>query len=111
MTAFFATDGAFTPGRVVLDTTGDGRPNDERFATRWLPPTLDPCEEADDPCSFGTCDPTLRLCTGEVDIWLVARDGRVIGRGFNQREKLQDPTAHAEMIALTAAAEHVGHWE
>ena len=41
---------------------------------------------------------------------LVVRDGRVIGRGFNQREKLQDPTAHAEMIALTAAAEHVGHW-
>lgn len=41
---------------------------------------------------------------------LVVRDGRVIGRGYNQREKLQDPTAHAEMIALTAAAGHVGHW-
>ena len=41
---------------------------------------------------------------------LVVRRGRVIGRGFNQREKLQDPTAHAEMIALTAAAEFIGHW-
>lgn len=41
---------------------------------------------------------------------LVEADGRVIGRGFNQREKLRDPTAHAEMIALTAAAEHVGNW-
>ena len=41
---------------------------------------------------------------------LVTRAGRVIGRGYNQREKLQDPTAHAEMIALTAAAAHVGHW-
>lgn len=41
---------------------------------------------------------------------LVERGGRVIGRGFNQREKLQDPTAHAEMLALTAAAADVGHW-
>ena len=41
---------------------------------------------------------------------IVVRDGHVIGRGRNQRELLQDPTAHAEMIALTAAAEHVGHW-
>ena len=41
---------------------------------------------------------------------LVVHRGRVIGRGYNQREKLQDPTAHAEMLALTAAAEYIGHW-
>ena len=41
---------------------------------------------------------------------LVVHGERVIGRGFNQREKLQDPTAHAEMIAITAAAEYIGHW-
>lgn len=41
---------------------------------------------------------------------VVARDGHIIGRGCNQREKLQDPTAHAEMLALTAAAQAVGHW-
>ncbi|MEW6197450.1 MAG: tRNA adenosine(34) deaminase TadA [Planctomycetota bacterium] len=41
---------------------------------------------------------------------VVVRDGRIIGRGYNQREKLQDPTAHAEMIALTAAAEYLGQW-
>jgi len=41
---------------------------------------------------------------------LVVRGNRVIGRGFNQREQLQDPTAHAEMIAITAAAEAIGHW-
>ena len=41
---------------------------------------------------------------------LVVRDGHIIGRGRNQREHLQDPTAHAEMIAITAAAEAVGHW-
>ncbi|MBW7905988.1 MAG: tRNA adenosine(34) deaminase TadA [Phycisphaerae bacterium] len=41
---------------------------------------------------------------------VVVRGGRIVGRGYNQREKLQDPTAHAEMIALTAAAADVGHW-
>jgi len=41
---------------------------------------------------------------------LVVHRGRVIGRGCNQREKLQDPTAHAEILALTAAAEYIGHW-
>jgi tRNA(adenine34) deaminase len=41
---------------------------------------------------------------------LVVHQNRVIGRGYNQREKLQDPTAHAEMLALTAAAEYIGHW-
>lgn len=41
---------------------------------------------------------------------LVVHEGHVIGRGYNQREQLQDPTAHAEMIALTAAAEYMGHW-
>ncbi|MBU0641595.1 MAG: tRNA adenosine(34) deaminase TadA [Planctomycetes bacterium] len=41
---------------------------------------------------------------------LVVHDGRIIGRGYNQREKLTDPTAHAEMLALTAAAEYLGQW-
>ncbi|MFH1746400.1 MAG: tRNA adenosine(34) deaminase TadA [Planctomycetota bacterium] len=41
---------------------------------------------------------------------VVVHEGYVIGRGYNQREKLQDPTAHAEMIALTAAAGYIGHW-
>ncbi len=33
--------------------------------------------------------------------------GIIIGRGYNQVETLNDPTAHAEMIALTAAASHL----
>lgn len=41
---------------------------------------------------------------------LIVHENRVIGRGWNQRERLQDPTAHAEMIAITAAAEAIGHW-
>lgn len=41
---------------------------------------------------------------------IVVHNQRIIARGWNQREKLQDPTAHAEMIALTSAASHVGSW-
>lgn len=48
---------------------------------------------------------------GDVPVGcVVAKDGRVIGRGRNQREVLQDPTAHAEMIAITSAAAEVGSW-
>lgn len=38
---------------------------------------------------------------------LVIHQGKIIGRGYNQTEMLQDPTAHAEMIAVTAAANHL----
>lgn len=37
-------------------------------------------------------------------------DGRVIGRGHNERELRNDPTAHAEVIALRQAADEVGSW-
>ncbi|HUU92185.1 MAG TPA: nucleoside deaminase, partial [Phycisphaerae bacterium] len=36
--------------------------------------------------------------------------GRIVGRAHNQREMLGDPTAHAEMIAITQAAEALGTW-
>lgn len=39
---------------------------------------------------------------------VVVHKGKIIGRGYNQIERLQDPTAHAEMIALTAASNHLG---
>jgi tRNA(adenine34) deaminase len=46
---------------------------------------------------------------GEVPIGaVVVWNGKVIGRGYNQVEKLNDSTAHAEMIAMTAAFNQVG---
>ncbi len=38
---------------------------------------------------------------------LIIHQNKIIAKGFNQIEKLQDPTAHAEMIAITAAASHL----
>jgi tRNA(adenine34) deaminase len=48
---------------------------------------------------------------GEVPIGAVAvLDGRILGRGRNRTVELQDPTAHAEMIALREAASSLGAW-
>ncbi|MDA1016586.1 MAG: tRNA adenosine(34) deaminase TadA [Planctomycetota bacterium] len=41
---------------------------------------------------------------------VIIHEGRVIAEAFNQRESLNDPTAHAEMIAITQAAETLGSW-
>jgi tRNA(adenine34) deaminase len=48
---------------------------------------------------------------GEVPIGaVIVHDDRVIAAAGNQRESLNDPTAHAEMIAITQAAETLGSW-
>ncbi len=48
---------------------------------------------------------------GEVPVGaILIQNGRIIGRGHNQREGLSDPTAHAEIIAITAAANFLGDW-
>src|SRR5947209_19847959 len=58
----------------------------------------------------------LRLATkaaasDEVPIGaVIAKNGRIIGRGYNQVEMLKDPTAHAEILAITQAAATVGDW-
>ena len=39
---------------------------------------------------------------------VIVNGGRIIGRGHNMVERLNDPTAHAEMIAITSATEAVG---
>jgi tRNA(adenine34) deaminase len=45
-----------------------------------------------------------------VGVVIVHRAQRVIASAHNQREQLHDPTAHAEMIAITQAAEVLGSW-
>lgn len=41
---------------------------------------------------------------------VIVKDGAVIAKAHNQVEMLQDPTAHAEIIAIGAAANHLGSW-
>lgn len=73
------------------------RPDQDAADRRWMALALDEARKA--------------LASADVPVGaVVERDGRIVGRGYNQRELLQDPTAHAEMIALTAAASQLGHW-
>jgi tRNA(adenine34) deaminase len=41
---------------------------------------------------------------------VVVKENKIIGRGYNQVEKLKDATAHAEMIAITSSSNHIGNW-
>ena len=48
---------------------------------------------------------------GEVPVGcVIVHENRIVGRGHNQRETLQDATAHAEMIAISAACQTLGTW-
>ena len=51
------------------------------------------------------------LAENEVPVGaVIVQRGRVIAAAHNQREQLRDPTAHADMIAITQAAESLGSW-
>lgn len=48
---------------------------------------------------------------GDVPIGcVIVYDGKIVGKAYNQREQLKDPTAHAEIIALTQASEYLQSW-
>ena len=65
-------------------------------------------------------EPFMRLALGEAALALehgdvpigavVVHEGEVIGAAHNEREVRHDPTAHAEVLALRAAAAHLGSW-
>lgn len=79
-----------------------GRPGEVRSPEgddeRWMETAL---EEAD-----------LAAVHGDVPVGcvVVGPTGAVLGRGHNRREADQEPSAHAEIIALRAAAAAIGHW-
>jgi tRNA(adenine34) deaminase len=86
-------------------------------------PWLSPYSNAFYPCyNFGVVDDEFWMALaleearlapehGDVPIGaLVVREGEIIGRGHNRREIDHDPTAHAEVLALRAASQVIGHW-
>ena len=53
----------------------------------------------------------LALAAGEMPVGcVVVKDGEIIGRGHNDREESNDPTGHAEIVALRMAAKSTGRW-
>lgn len=48
---------------------------------------------------------------GDIPIGaVIVKDGKIIGRGHNQKEKCNDATMHGEIIAMRQAAAYLGHW-
>jgi tRNA(adenine34) deaminase len=71
-----------------------------------------PFDEADDALMALALD-AARRCLDHDDVpvgAVVARNGAPIGTGRNERERRQDPTAHAEILALREAAAASGSW-
>ena len=68
-------------------------PADERFMEAALAEAREAAKEGEVP-------------VGAVIVW----DGRIVGRGHNRVESAQDPTAHAEILAIGAAAQTVKTW-
>jgi tRNA(adenine34) deaminase len=61
--------------------------------------------------SLALAEARLAAEKGEVPVGaVIVHAGALIAKAHNQRETLQDPTAHAEILALTQAAEALGSW-
>ena len=71
--------------------------NDETVDERWMRAALEEAKLAGD--------------KGEVPVGaVIVHENAIIGRGHNLRELSQDPTQHAEMIAIRGAASVLGSW-
>ncbi len=81
-----------------MDEPLDRLPLHDPVAERWMRRALELADEA--------------AAMGEVPVGCVLVDaaGVVLGEGFNRRESAKDPTAHAEMLAIRAAAVARGDW-
>ena len=57
------------------------------------------------------CEAEKAYAQNEIPIGaVVVQNGQIIGRGYNQCESLNDPTAHAEIIAITSASNTIKDW-
>lgn len=66
----------------------------------------------DDGIALAIDEARLALAHDDVPIGaVVVSDDTVIARAHNEREKTNDPTAHAELLALKAASEVTGSWQ
>ena len=71
--------------------------NDSASDTQWMHVALEEAAQA----------PAL----GEIPIGaIIIRAGQILGKAHNYREVSQDPTAHAEIVAIRAAASALGSW-
>jgi tRNA(adenine34) deaminase len=75
-----------------------------------IPPTYRPRDEEFMRRALSEAEKALEHDDVPIGAVVVSADDEIIGAGHNERELLQDPTAHAEILALRAAAAAVGSW-
>lgn len=77
-----------------------------------LPPTYSPLQEGDESFMRAALELARQAeMAGEVPVGaVVVLDGEIIGRGYNAPISRNDPTAHAEMMALRDAAQNIGNY-
>jgi tRNA(adenine34) deaminase len=68
--------------------------------------------EHEEPMRRALAEAALALAHDDVPVGAIVLgpDGELLGAGHNEREHLQDPSAHAELIAIRQAAAAIGHW-
>ncbi len=74
------------------------------------PPLDAPARESAMRLALAEAELALRTSDVPVGAVLLAPDGSVLATAHNEREKLHDPTAHAEVLAIRRAAEVRGEW-
>ncbi len=89
------------PGRRISDILFAGQPED-----------IEIFEKNDtDYMGLALCEAQAAFEADEAPVGaIIVYEGRVIGRAHNQKELLRDPTAHAEMLAITQACEFLNNW-
>ncbi len=87
-------------------------PGPESGARFGFPAGFDASAGFDAPMGLALDEARGALATGDVPVGavVIGADGTVLGRGHNAREADGDPTAHAEVVAIRAAATRVGSW-
>lgn len=93
-----------------MGQTRRGAPPDDGFA---LPPSISSEQHEADERFMREALAEARAAAAHEDVPIgavVVKAGEIIARGHNRREIDEDPTAHAEIVALRLAAEATGHW-
>lgn len=93
-----------------MGQTRRGAPPDDGFAK---PPEPSPEQQAADVQFMREALAEARAALEHDDVPIgavVVKDGEILARGRNRREADEDPTAHAEILALRSAAKATGHW-
>lgn len=88
-----------------------GAPDDDERPGSFIGVLSPPLPEDDERMALALAEAHRARSLGEVPVGaVILHEGQVIGAGHNLTQTNQDPSAHAEMVAIRQAAATLGHW-